>query len=81
MEAGTLPDTPLCLDAEDGISTSVSSPKLYMLSGLRVPSKVTRYWFDSNPLDTVVRAKVLKPSPDDPLCRPRAQLPASRTTC
>jgi len=52
-----------------------------MVSAWKAGLKITQYEPGSNPLDTVVRAKVLKPSPDDRLRRPRAQLPASRTTC
>jgi hypothetical protein len=52
------PDTPLCLDAKEGISTLPRTLKLYMVSGARVPLKVTPYHSDSNTLDTVVGTKV-----------------------
>ena len=52
------PEAPPCLDAEDKDFDPGPSPKLYMVSAQRVASKVTRYHFDSNPLDTVVGTKV-----------------------
>jgi|SRR5581483_4328543 len=52
------PTLPLCLDAEERISTPYSQAKLYMVSGPQTSSKVMPIPRASNPLDTVVRAKV-----------------------